>query len=207
MKKQLDEKQLEKFVGIVKKLLLTIPGERGDQIREMMEGPIGTEYFLCPASTRTEFHSCYPGGLMAHSLNVVKNLYALADALCPGKFERSTLNLVGLFHDFGKVGDGKNPFYKVQESSWHREKLGQLYEVNKECLNMPNSERGLFIFQEHGIQLSSDEYLAIRLNDGMYAAENKPYSMNEPELALLLHWADRWSCEQEKQEQINEESV
>jgi hypothetical protein len=42
--------------------------------------------------------------------------------------------------------------------------------------------------------------LAIRLNDGQYVRENEPYRNREPELALLLHWADMWASRQEKSE-------
>ena len=54
------------------------------------------------------------------------------------------------------------------------------------------------MLQKHGIELTSDEHLAIRLNDGQYDETNKSYRMKEPELALLLHWADMWATKMEK---------
>lgn len=134
---------------------------------------------------------------MVHSLNVVQNLKKLADTLCPGTYSNATLGFVGLFHDFGKIGDGIEPFYVPKNSTWH-EKQGIMFETNKKCQYMPTSERGLYIFQKFGIELSADEYLAIRLNDGQYTPENKGYAMKEPDLALLTHWADLWSTKQEK---------
>lgn len=195
--KQLSPEQLEEYIAVVNKLIDRFPEPRKTLVKKMFDGPIGENYFLAPASSKEEFHSCYAGGLMVHSLNVVQNLKKLSDALCPGKFDNPTLGFVGLFHDFGKVGDGKEPMYLPNDSDWHIRR-GILYKINDKCSFMPTSERGLFIFQQQGIELSRDEYLAIRLNDGPYARENEPYKMNEPDLALITHWADRWSCTQEK---------
>lgn len=186
-----------KNVELVNKLIDKFPEPRRGLVQTMMEGPVGLAYFTAPASSREEFHSCFPGGLAHHSLNLVRNLKKLADALCPGKFDSSTLAFVGLFHDLGKVGDGEEEYYLPQKSDWHRNK-GMLYETNKDCVYMPTSERGLYILQKYGIELSSDEYLAIRLNDGQYDDTNKAYRMKEPELALLVHWADMWATQQEK---------
>lgn len=191
------EAEFEKHVEIVGRLMDKFPEPRKTKVIEMMNGPVGEQYYLAPASSRVEYHSCFSGGLMAHSLNVVQNLKKLADALCPGQFEDSTLAFVGLFHDLGKVGDGKEPLYLPKTSDWHI-KQGILYDINKKCRYMPTSERGPFLLQSHGVELSEDEYLAIRLNDGPYVKENEPYKMHEPDLALLVHWADRWSCSQEK---------
>lgn len=197
MGKQPTEEELAKNINRVKKLVALMPEPRQGLVDVMLKGPVGDEYFVAPASSREEFHSCYPGGLVQHSLNLVIYLKKLAEALCPGRYADHQLAFVGLFHDLGKVGDGENPYYLPNQSDWHRNK-GMLYEINKACAYMPTSERGLYILQKQGIELSSDEYLAIRLNDGQYDDTNKAYRMKEPELALLVHWADMWSCQQEK---------
>lgn len=178
-------------------LVQMMPEPRQRFVRAMMDGPVGQSYFVAPASSRVDFHSCFPGGLLVHSLNLTKWLKKLAITLAPGKYDDATLAFVGLFHDLGKAGDGEEEYYVPHPSDWHRGK-GMLYEVNKRCVHMPTSERGLYILQKNGIQVTTDEYLAIRLNDGQYVEENKGYRMKEPELALLVHWADRYSCEKEK---------
>lgn len=197
MAKQPTEEEIldiaQKFTG----LLTLLEEPRRSLVRKMMDGPVGQSYMICPASSRTDYHSCYPGGLLVHSMNVIKNLNRLAKALAPGTYSDMTLVFVGAFHDLGKVGDGVNEYYVPNPSDWHRQK-GMLYEVNKECVWMPTSERGLYILQKYGIEVSADEYLAIRLNDGQYDEANQGYRMKEPGLALLVHWADMWSCQQEK---------
>lgn len=197
--KQLTDEEMTRNVEMVTKLLEKLSGPRKEKVREMMSGKVGEIYFTAPASTREEYHSAYPGGLAVHSLNVVANLHKLCKALCPGKYADETIIFAGLFHDLGKVGDGEQEYYLPHHSDWHR-KQGMLFEVNQKCVSMPTSERGLYILQKAGIELSSDEYLAIRLNDGQYDQTNKAYAMKEPDLALLVHWADMWACKQEKVE-------
>jgi hypothetical protein len=188
--------ELMKKVETFNTLVSIMPDDRCKQVKKMMENL--PEYFTAPASSKLEFHSCYPGGLLVHSLNVVKNLRKISETLCPGKYSDATVAFVGLFHDLGKAGDGNEPMYVPNPSEWHREKLGAMYEINKNLQFMPNSERGLYVLQKFGVQVTDEEYLAIRLNDGQYPPENKPYGMREPDLALLTHWADLWSCKQEK---------
>lgn len=202
MKQHPSEEQKLENAQLVMRLVENFPEPRRGLVKKMLEGPIGQEYFVAPASSREEFHGCYPGGLCQHSLNVVSSLYRMSKALCPDRWDKSTLAFVGLFHDLGKVGDGERPGYVPNPSDWHRNK-GMLYEVNARCVYMPSSERGLFLLQRYGIVLEAEEYLAIRLNDGQYEKANDGYKMREPDLALLLHWADRWSVSVEKDSEVD----
>jgi len=53
--------------------------------------------------------------------------------------------------------------------------------------------------QQFDVKLTQDEWLAIKLNDGHEADENRPYRMKESVLALVIHAADRMACQQEKE--------
>lgn len=198
---RLSEDAQAKNIELVHKLIETFPDERRVLVRTMLEGPVGEEFFTCPASHKEEYHNAFPGGLCDHSLRVTRNLRALVKAfdvkLYTNEVEIARLNFVGLFHDLGKVGDGVEPYYLANADDWQR-KRGIMYNFNPKCVYMPTSERGLFILQKYGIALYPDEYLAIRLNDGMYDETNRRYGMKEPDLALLVHMADRWACSQEK---------
>jgi hypothetical protein len=194
---KLSDEQIEKNKAIIEKLFETFPENRRRYVKDMFEGPVGLEYFTAPASSQLRFHNAFPGGLTDHSLRVAKNLRSLARAWCAERFPQPTLDFVALFHDFGKAGDGVHPYYIPNPNEWGRSK-GFIYEMNHECVYMPSAELGLFVLQQHGVVLSSDEYLAIRLNDGMAEEANRRYSMKEPDLALLVHMADRWACSQEK---------
>ncbi|HEU5118865.1 MAG TPA: hypothetical protein VFT74_19890, partial [Isosphaeraceae bacterium] len=186
-----------KNVELVFKLVDRLPEPRRTKVKTLLEGQFGEYYFTAPASSREEFHSCYPGGLVVHSLNVIANLRKVAMALCPGRYGDPTLIFVGLFHDLGKAGDGRVERYLPNPSEWHRSK-GMLYEVNKDCSYAPTAELGLYVLQKNGIEMDFEEWAAIRLNDGQYDENNRGYRMKEPDLALLLHFADLWSTVREK---------
>jgi hypothetical protein len=198
---RLNEEKIAENMEIVKRMVSQWPEPRRRLVSKMLIGQVGEEFFTAPASVREEYHNCFPGGLCDHSLRVVENLKSVEAALCSNERTRRPhhlLEFVGLFHDLGKVGDGSHPYYLPNPDEWQRAKRGVIYITNRECAYMPTSERGLFVLQKHGIELSVDEYLAIRLNDGQYDDTNKNYRMKEPDLALLVHFADRWATQQEK---------
>ena len=170
-----------------------------NQLNEMFT-KIGGEFFTAPASSREEYHGCFPGGLCDHSLRVTKTLVSLADTLTPGKYKKDTLIFVGLMHDLGKVGDGDQPFYvplEGDQNAWKR-KRGELYGINPDLIYMPTCDRTMFLLNKFGIQVEAEEYVAIRISDGPYEKSNEKYNMKEPDLAILLHFADRWACSLEK---------
>lgn len=167
--------------------------------RLMLNGPIGQQFFTAPASTKKSYHNAFTGGLLEHSLNVVDNARKIANALAPGMFSDESVVLTALFHDLGKCGDGVEPHYiQLDENDWRRRR-GDLYEVNPKCDFMPTGERGVWLLLKHGFEPTYDEMMALRLNDGAGARENQPYAFREPRLALVIHWADHWSCVGEKE--------
>jgi len=179
-------------------LIEAFPEPRRTKVKEMMDGKIGESYFTAPASSRESFHSAYPGGLCYHSLLVVANLWRLVKDLCPDRYAKDQLAFVGLFHDLGKVGDGSVERYIPNRNSFQRTEYGKLYTINPDMNYMTVTDGGLFILQKYGIEIGYDEYLALRLADGQYDPANSDYKMKEPELALLVHWADMFACKTEK---------
>lgn len=190
--------KLEEYATMVNTIIDTFPEPRRSQVKKMMDGPMGEQFMLSPASTRRSFHYAFPCGLVAHSLNVVKYAVKLADTLAPGRWPKWKVMFCALFHDLGKAGSPGKPFYVQTKEDWKR-KRGENYDVSHEEF-MPNAEKSLYVLQLHGVTLDHEETVAIRLNDGMGPGENKPYSFHEPDLALVVHWADHWASRQEKQE-------
>lgn len=171
-------------------------GPRREKIQAMLDH-IGERLLTAPASSREAYHNCWPGGLVDHSLRVMRNTYKLLKVMgWEGKFSKESIIISALFHDLGKVG-GVDEDHYVPADDWQK-KRGQLYTYNPKLQFMLNSHRALFLLQHFGIELTEDEYLAILLNDGPEASENTPYNMKEPTLAVVIHQADRLSCEEEK---------
>ena len=114
------DEQLEKNLAAFRSLKAIIPDPRRSSVDEMMESQTGTWYLTSPASSRENFHSCFPGGLLDHSLRVVRYLKKLADAMCPGLFSDEALVFVALFHDLGKSGDGEHEGDVPNPTDWQR---------------------------------------------------------------------------------------
>jgi hypothetical protein len=189
--------KLEEYNEMVNNLIAIMPEPRRSQVKKMMDGPIGEQFMMAPASTRRSFHYAFPCGLVAHSLNVVRNAWKIADALWPGRWEKWQIAFVALFHDLGKAGSAGKPYY-IPADDWKRKKE-EYWEVSKQEY-MPNSEKSVWLLLKSGIDLSYEETQAIRLNDGMGPAENKPYAFKENSLSLVVHWADHAAMRMEKEE-------
>ncbi len=151
---------------------------------------MGERIVMCPATPRTDQYNCEPGGLVKHSLDTTIMMRTLNKSL---GFDLPTASVlkVGLLHDIGKVGDLESDYFVDQDSDWHREKLGQHYKYNEELQKMSVSHRTLFLLQHYGVQLTSDEWLAIQISQGSHFEENRFYVGDEPSLALLLQLAKR----------------
>lgn len=198
----------EQFVEIVKSVT---EGERQERILAMLED-IGETMALAPASGKNWYHGAYPGGYLVHVLNVVKaavkatKLFASIGGNVD--FTQEEIVFAALFHDLGKVGDGKLPTYIPQESDWHRKNQGSLYINNPELDFMLVPDRSLFMLQKYGITLSQKEYLAIKLHDGLYEETNKPYLISynpdsklKTNIVTVLHVADHLAATAELDEE------
>ena len=174
-----------------------VGANRVDAVTEMCE-TLGERLALAPASSRLEHHNAFPGGLVDHSIRVLVNARAISKALNID-LPLESLVTCALFHDLGKVGSESEDTYVPQDSFWHREKLGEMYKMNKKLQYMTVPHRSLYLLQHFGITLNADEYVAIMIHDGQHCSENKPYSMQEPMLASIITMADFSATKQEKE--------
>lgn len=145
-----------------------------------------------PASTRTDYVGAYPGGLVEYSLNVLKIAKDL-NKVFNASIDSDSLIITSLFHDIGKLGDTKNDYYVEQESDWHRNKLGMMYDFNSEVTRIPVCQRSLWWLNSSGCPLSAEEVSAIsslhHMNQ-MYASE----VYESPMLTVVLQTAVRVAC-------------
>lgn len=150
---------------------------------------------VCPASTRTDYVGCFTGGLVWHSLNVLKSLKGLRTAFdLENKVSADSIILLGLFHDLGKVGNAKEDYYLPQQSDWHRNK-GMLFEVNESLSSIPVATRTLWWLNQYGIPLSENETHALAsLAKTPAEAVSFTPSLRDPWEAFLLQTAVRGTC-------------
>ncbi len=156
---------------------------------------------MMPASYKPQFHSCFPGGYVHHVLNVLRGALKI-DAVWRSEEVSNTytteeLIFSALNHDLGKMGDENNASYLPNTDEWRKEKLGEAYMFNNQLPYMAVPDRSLYLLTQHGIEYSINEYLAIKLHDGVYDESNKSYLMSyNPEtkprtsLIFILHQAD-----------------
>ena len=102
-----------------------------------------------------------------------------------------------MHHDLGKVGDLENDYYVPNDSKWHIENQGKYYKRGKDLNFMTVTDRAIYLLNHFGVTMSENEYLALRLTDGMYEEANKTYLMQyldenkiKSNISILLHQAD-----------------
>jgi len=171
-------------------------GSRSDALLKLVDD-LGERLVVCPGHDRREKSTAKPGGLIEHSLNVVKTMRALESSSAFGVDPESML-IVGLFHDIGRVGDMTSDYYLTQTSDWHRDKAGILYVYNPALPKMPHSHRSLTLLQAAGVALTSDEWIAIATSQGPSLDENKFYIGGETPLTLLTQTSVRIIYQKEK---------
>jgi len=161
------------------------------------------ELMTAPASGKVHFHNAFPGGYLDHVLRVTDTALKIAGLYKQMEgdinFTKQEVIFAALHHDLGKLGNpDEGPYYVEQDSDWHR-KRGELYRHNDNLQYMKAPERGLFMLQKHGVQITQNEWLAIKLSDGLYDEGSKAYLVNyapyamKTNLPYIIHWADHIS--------------
>lgn len=157
---------------------------------------------LMPASGKEHFHNSWPGGYISHILNVVKiaeKLFSMYIDLGLKTTDYTKENIVfcALNHDLGKVGDIDNDYYIPNESEWHRINQGKIYTFNSKLDYMTVTDRTIYLLNQFGIKMSKEEFLALRLADGLYEEYNKKYYVTfddayqiKTNLPFIIHHAD-----------------
>jgi putative nucleotidyltransferase with HDIG domain len=144
-----------------------------------------------PASTRTDFVGAYPGGLVQHSLNVLKIAKDL-NKVFGSKVDSDSLIITCLFHDIGKIGNQEFDFYIEQDSDWHRNR-GMMYEINPKTKGIHVTQRSLWWLNGSGAPLSETEIAAISsLNHLGHMYSSDLYEV--PMLSVILQTAVRVAC-------------
>ncbi len=199
MSKPLFEEFIKKTSDKVFYLINNIKDSILKQSMISMFESIQSEYFIAPASSNINYHNCFDGGLADHSLRVFTYISQVSKSI-NFTIDNDMKIVAGLVHDLCKIGDGDgNSYYIPTTSDWDR-KNGKLYKYNNSnlVLKMPGSDRTMYLLSKFNIKLPIDTYLAIKLADGQYVDENKPYKQKESNFALIVHFADMWATFEER---------
>lgn len=195
---------LQKFYDLIKKFVVS---DRKDTLLDMYKD-LEDNLVVSPASTKKNYHNSFIGGFVDHTIRVTEFSIVLDkvwDRFGQKKdYTQEELVFSAINHDLGKLGYRDHPHYLPNDSDWHV-KQGFYFKYNTELAHMRISDRSLFVLQKYGIPVTENEYLAIKLHDGLYEEANKAYYMSNADHAIksnlpyILHQADLTATRIERQ--------
>jgi hypothetical protein len=201
-----DQQIQDNWDTFLKVISSSITGDEGCRWSKLLEFYQEYEQRIAfmPASSKTHFHSAFPGGHVSHTLRVYNTALKLTDLWeemgATIDFSKDELTFATINHDIGKFGTYDFEFYVDQDSNWHRDR-GEVYKNNPLVPFMKDSDRSIYLLQDLGVKMSEAEYLAIKLQAGLYEEANKSYLIAySPEFKLrsnlpyILHQADAMSA-------------
>lgn len=211
-----DDQLNENYIKFIDTIKLTC----SDRSEELLRMYSDLEYSLkySPASSYRHLHNAFIGGYIDHVLRVLEFTFTvyntwIANGLDVSTFTPSELAFSALHHDLGKLGFVGDELsrYVLNQSEWHRDKLGKEYEINEKIPFTLIQHQSLFLLQSYGVKLTFNEYLAIMTHDGLYDEVNKPYLLAHSasakmrsNISLILHQGDLMAAQFEYERWKNE---
>jgi len=154
--------------------------------REGMENVVNflvdSDFFSAPASSK--FHGAEIGGLVRHSLNVMKTMKSLNREMEKNYYDSDTITIVGLLHDVCKVNTYKPNLLKSGELS-----TSKPYK-KEDKFPIGHGEKSVIILLGLGLELTNDEMLAIRYHMNMFDDGGYRFNKNWNKLSILCFLAD-----------------
>lgn len=191
------QQNINKFNEYIEKY---ITGERKQKMINFYK-EIEETLTISPASTKLAHHNCFPGGYLDHVLRVTE-MALVIDRVWDKFNQKKNYTLEELVfsclnHDLGKLGTNDEPFYIPNDSEWHIKNQGAHYKYNNKLTHMRVSDRSLFYLQQANIEVSENEFLTVKLHDGLYEDANKSYYITyspdaelKTNLPYIVHQAD-----------------
>lgn len=187
----------EKFLGFINTY---ISDPRKDQLIKFYTKH-QEEIMLMPASHKKAYHNAFPGGYVEHVNRVIEGALEINKVWCNFGAEQNytieELVFSALNHDLGKMGEEDNYAHIPSDDEWRKKNMGEMYKFNNSIAYMSVPERSIKLLVDNDIKLTQNEWLSIRLHDGLYDSANEPYLKNYmPELKprtsliFIIHQAD-----------------
>ena len=146
-------------------------------------------FFEAPCSGA--HHLAQVGGLLEHSLNVL-NMARRLNKAWGELYDDTTIIIVALLHDLGKMGDHGKPNYVENILKSGNQSKDKPYVTNKELTCIPHEVRSVMIAERY-ISLTEEEETAILWHNGLYGDFKYEISGKETPLYMITHFADMWA--------------
>lgn len=151
-----------------------------------------TDFFIAPASCKN--HGAYEGGLVQHSITVLKQIGRLAPIYMEDADQkRDSLLIISLLHDVCKTNFYTIEYRNKKNDHGVWEKV-PYFTINDQ-LPLGHGEKSAYIISQY-IKLSEEEYAAIRWHMGAYGTtdysgmQSLNAAMEKYPMVLLLQMAD-----------------
>lgn len=200
----------DNWIDLVEIINNTFNGERLEKI-EALHDHFKERMILAPASGRAYYHNAFPGGYVAHVLNIVQwahKYYELFkdQGMYLDDITEESVTFAAMFHDLGKVGNMEDDYYVTNTDEWRAKKLQEYYNHNPAIHYMTVTDRAIWILNQFQISMSESEYIGLRLADGLYNEQNNSYFFEGAEwkamktnLPHIITMADTSAARQEKE--------
>jgi len=177
-----------------------VTGDRKQQFLDFYNS-LDERIALLPASHKKAYHNCFPGGYVEHVIRVITAAFKISavwqEMGTKDTYTEEELFVSALNHDLGKIGSLEHTSVFPSTDEWRKKNLGEMYTFNTANEYMTVPDRSLFLLQQAGIQLTTNEWIAIKTHDGLYDDANQPSLKGfMPEtnprtsLPFILHQAD-----------------
>lgn len=201
----LSKSEIEENYNSLITVIETLFESRQEPLMRMYEDYTLEHVSLAPASSKAHFHNAFAGGYVDHILRVLdfsmSNLDLWKRLGLNIDFTAEELAFVAIHHDLGKLGLPNQgdpiPRYILNNDEWHRINRNKMYSINPDLEHMMIQDMSLYVIQQYGIPISRNEYLGIKLHDGLYDESNKYYYMTyshenklRTKLPFVIHQAD-----------------
>jgi hypothetical protein len=190
----------ENYEVLLKGIEKYVTGDRKQQFLDFYNN-LDERIALLPASHKKAYHNCFPGGYVEHVIRVITAAFKLHEVWknmgTKDTYTEEELFVSALNHDLGKIGTLEEIYVFPSTDEWRKKNLGEMYSFNTKIQYMTTPDRSLFLLQQFGIQLTSNEWIAIKTHDGLYDQANEAYLKSYgPEtkprtsLPFIIHQAD-----------------
>lgn len=182
---------------------------------ELLEHMNEIGFLIAPCSGGN--HLCKEGGLLEHTVNVMKIAEKMGLALLGAKEYNKVHNSVMIaaaLHDLGKCGDfGKANYVpniikdgrptKAEPEQKYKLSSDKPFKINPELLSIDHEIRSVKLAAMF-IDLTEEEEHAILYHNGLYGNLKYAITGKETPLYMIVHWADMWASRVvESEEEIN----
>jgi hypothetical protein len=126
-------------------------------------------------------------------------------------YTRENLIFTALHHDLGKLGTPLEDLYIKNDSEWHVKNQGKIYKYNPNIHWMSLNDRTFYNLNYFGIRCTEEEWIGIKLTDGLYDENNKEYFIKfdkdqaiKTSIPFIMHTADLFAARFENERWIKE---